>query len=131
MSIASYQPGSEARNRSVPSLPLTASVTHISFIFNIAVAISLFMALSSQRSTRFPASDVYDTPSSVTWISFSTRSKSSSMVNSLPLPSSLFSDMLPPIMSTSRFAMVSPRPEPSIPAVFSVLSCEKGSNSLV
>ena len=48
-------------------------------------------------------------------------------MNSEPLPSSLFTSMVPPIISTMFFVMDIPRPVPWIPLVVEVLSRVKES----
>ena len=130
MMIKSYSPVLEFRNISSASFPFLASAISRCSSSSIAWAISILMALSSTRSTRFPDRFMLCGQLSFCGSFFSARcSISNGTVNVLPIFSSLSSSIVPPISSTISLTIESPRPEPLNVVVDRLPSCAKASNA--
>ncbi len=113
----SYCPGSESATASTASIPSFTLVTSTPASSNIAVTISLFSSLSSASRTFVPfisksvlreaaASRALCLPAPVHILSCSVTT------NSVPASILLFTEIVPPIMSTIFFVIAIPRPVP-------------------
>ena len=132
MIIKSYSPILEFRNISSASFPFFASAISRCSSSRIAWAISILMALSSTRSTRFPDRSMLCGQLSFCGSLFSARwsiSNGTVNINVLPTFSSLSSSIVPPISSTISLTIESPRPEPLNVVVDRLPSCAKTSNA--
>ena len=97
---------------------------------SISDAISLFISLSSARSTLFPSSEISESFSSFFSITlFSKRLKVRDTVTVVPLPCSLSISIFPPIASTSLLVIVIPSPVPETPLRVALRSLEKELNT--